>query len=218
MDIKTTRNNDIQYHIESNAVLGLRATFMQEPIFTYNEEEKLSKVIITTAYPEKDCEFKVPQIVLSDCSFSLDTTTLCDNYAGDIIDIGIDGKERVIGTQFATVVPYNMSIVCFANKFGIAKDLANRVFNMFSFEAKNLFSYNLGLNIMSVTKGNTSPYNTSGSNTYQSTVSVSGKLNWAGNATYKHSLYLQNIELLMRCCKNKKEMSEPYNKDDCFRM
>ena len=41
MDIKTTRNNDIQYHIESNAVLGLRATFMQEPVFTYNEEEKL---------------------------------------------------------------------------------------------------------------------------------------------------------------------------------
>ena len=70
---------------------------MQEPIFTYNEEEKLSKVIITTAYPEKDCEFKVPQIVLSDCSFSLDTTTLCDNYAGDIIDIGIEKLKSRLG-------------------------------------------------------------------------------------------------------------------------
>lgn len=218
MDIKRAKNNDIQYHIESNTVIGLRATFMQEPIFTYNEEEKLSKVIITTAYPEKDCEFKVPQIVLSDCSFSLNTTTLYDNYDNDIIEIGDDGLEHIIGKQFATVVPYNISIVCFANKYVIAKELANRVFNMFSFEAKELFSYNLGLNVMNVTKGGTAPYNTSGSNTYQSSVSISGQINWVGKVTQKHSLYLHNVELLMRCCKNRDELGDPYDRNDYFQM
>ena len=205
---------DLEYHLEKSFVTGLRAVFMEEDIFRYTPDDMTTEVIITSAYPDLDIDFKVPQIVLTDTSFALNQTSLSNNFESDIIETDQNGRNVVVGKRYATVVPYSATISCFAQEHVIAKDLANRVFNMIGFGARDLFNNYFNLNISNVAKGGTGLQKTKPNNTYISNISITGNIHWIGEKRPLRAKYLNNIELMMKTAFNKSDYEEPYNKND----
>lgn len=206
--------NDLEYYLEKSIITGLRSVFMEEDIFKYNPDDIVSGVVITSAYPDLDMDFKIPQIVLVDTGFALNQTSLCNNFDSDIIEKDEQGKSRIVGKRYATVVPYNATISCFAQEHGIAKDLANRVFNLVGFEARDLFNDYFNLNITNVSKGGTGLQKNKPNNTYISNVSISGNIHWVGEKRVLKPKYLKNIELMMKTAYNLEDYNEPYDSKD----
>ena len=205
---------DLEYYLEKSIITGLRSVFMEEDIFKYTDNDTTTQVIITSAYPDLDIDFKTPQIVLVDSSFALNQTSLSNNFESDIIETDEHGKKVITGKRYATVVPYNATISCFAEEHGIAKDLANRVFNIIGFEARDLFNDYFNLNIMNVSKGGTGLQRNKPNNTYTSTVSISGNIHWIGEKRPLRPKYIKNIELLMKTAYNQEHYDKPFNRDD----
>lgn len=216
---KLDRENDLEYQLEKKIITGLRSVFMAKEEFTFSPNMDETKVVITSAYPDKDCDFKVPQIVFTDASYSIGETSLCGNYESDIIKEKSDGV--VIGKRFVTTVPYNVNIMCLATKLGIAKDLANRVVNIIKFEGYELFNNYMALNINSVTKNGSGEYRTATNNAntiFQSSINISGIINWSGYTIYNNPVYLRNIEYLMKVCNDENDFEEPYDINDYKRI
>lgn len=205
---------DLEYYLEKSIVTGLRSVFMEEDVFKYTPEDVTSQVIITSAYPDTDIDFKTPQIVLADTSFSLNQTSLSNNFDSDIIEKDEQGKKKIVGRKYATIVPYNVTISCFAQEHGIAKDLANRVFNLIGFEARGLFNDYFNLNITNVSKGGTGLQKNKPNNTYISNVSITGNIHWIGEKRFLETKYLKNIEVMMKTARNLEDYKEPYDKND----
>lgn len=209
-----TNVQDLEYYLEKSMVTGLRAVFMEEDMFKYTPDDETTGVIITSAYPDVDVDFKIPQIVFSDSSFSLSQTSLSNNFYGDIIETDENGTEYIAGQKYATIVPYNATILCFAQEHGIAKDLANRVFNLVGFEARELFNDAFNLNITNVAKGGTGLQKTKPNNTYVSNISMTGNINWVGEKRPLRPKYLKNIEMMMKTAYNRKHYDKPYDPSD----
>lgn len=205
---------DLEYYLEKSIITGLRATFMEEDIFKYSPDDIKTEVIITSAYPDLDIDFKTPQIVLVDSNFALSQTSLSNNFEGDIIEKDEHGRNQVVGKRYATIVPYNATISCFAQEHGIAKDLGNRVFNIIGFEARDLFNNYFNLNITNVSKGGTGLQRSKPNNTYASTVSISGNIHWIGEKRPLKAKYFKNIELMMKTAFNSQDYHEPYDIND----
>lgn len=205
---------DLEYYLEKSIITGLRSIFMEEDVFKYTPDDVTTDVIITSAYPEVDVDFKIPQIVLIDSSFALNQTSLSNNFDSDIIETDQHGRKVIVGKRYATVVPYNATISCFAQEHGIAKDLANRVFNMIGFEARDLFNNYFNLNIMNVSKGGTVLQRNKPNNTYASTVSISGNIHWIGEKRPLRPKYIKNIELMMKTAYNQEDYDKPFDRDD----
>lgn len=205
---------DLEYYLEKSIITGLRAVFMEDDMFKYNPNDVLSRVIITSAYPETDVDFKTPQIVITDSNFALNQTSLCNNFEGDIIEKDERGRDKIVGARYATVVPYNVSISCFAEEHGIAKDLANRVFNLVGFEARDLFNDYFNLNITNISKGGTGLQKNRPNNTYISNISITGNIHWIGEKRFLKPQYLKNIDVMMKTAYNIEDYNEPYDKDD----
>lgn len=205
---------DLEYYLEKSIVTGLRAVFMEEDVFKYSPEDVNSQVIITSAYPDTDVDFKTPQIVLADTGFALSQTGLSNNFESDIIEKDEQGKSKIVGRRYATVVPYNVTISCFAQEHGIAKDLANRVFNIIGFEARDLFNDYFNLNISNVSKGGTGLQKNKPNNTYISNISITGNVHWIGEKRFLRPKYLKNIEVMMKTAYNVEDYNEPYDSND----
>ena len=205
---------DLEYYLEKSFITGLRAVFMEEDIFKYTPDDITTEVIITSAYPDLDIDFKTPQIILADTSFALNQTSLSNNFESDIIETDKNGRKTIVGKRYATVVPYSATISCFAQEHGIAKDLANRVFNMIGFEAKDLFNNYFNLNVVNVSKGGTGLQRTKPNNTYVSNVSITGNIHWIGEKRPLKPNYLKNIEVMMKTAFNRPDYDEPYDKED----
>lgn len=205
---------DLEYYLEKSVVTGLRSTFMEEDIFKYNPDDTITDVIITSAYPELDVDFKIPQIVLTDTNFALSQTSLSNNFESDIIEPDQNGVKRIVGQRFATVVPYNVTISCFAQEHGIAKDLANRVFNIIGFEARDLFNDYFNLNITNVSKGGTGMQKNRPNTTYISSIAITGNIHWIGEKRPLKPKFIKNIELLMKTAFNKADYNEPFDIND----
>lgn len=206
--------NDLEYYLEKSIITGLRSVFMEEDIFRYSPDDIASGVVITSAYPDLDMDFKIPQIVLADTGFALNQTSLCNNFDSDIIEKDEQGKNKIVGKRYATVVPYNATISCFAQEHGIAKDLANRVFNLVGFEARDLFNDYFNLNITNVSKGGTGLQKNKPNNTYISNISISGNIHWVGEKRILKPKYLKNIELMMKTAYNLEDYNGPYDSKD----
>lgn len=137
-----------------------------------------------------------------------------NNFEDAIIETDKDGFNRHVGNRFATVVPYSIQINCLAEEEGISKDLANRVINLIHFEARELFSDVLLLNVQSVSKGGSGYMKSSPNNTFQSTISVSGTVYWYGEKRVKLPKYISNLDLIGRYAKDFKDFKKPYDEKD----
>jgi len=169
------RQLDLEYALESSFVTGLRAVFKFDDAFPYIHESAETKLLITSTFPEKDHDMKIPQIIVSVGGLQINQTSFYNNYHGDIIKDGV-----VIGKRFATNIPYSVSLVCLASKDGTAKDLANKVFKYISFTTSEIFNDDLRLNIQSVGRSSGGPQRQMPDKAFGHTVSVSGVLNWIG--------------------------------------
>ena len=212
MIYNANRKNDLEYHLEKSYILGLRSTLMEDEDFTFSPNLEESKIEITTDYPDKDMEFKIPQIVVTGVSYGLSETSLSNNYMNAIIK-EVDGEMVKLGERYATVVPYNMSLICFASNSSMSKDLANKVVNLLGFEAMDFFNNELNLNIRSINKGGTNVYNTKPNMTFMTNVGISGNIHWVGEKYYKTPNYLKNMEAIVRLASKKDEMCAPFDKD-----
>lgn len=206
------RHNDLEYNLEKNYILALRSTLMEDEDFTYNSDLTESKVDITTDYPEKEMEFKIPQIVVTGVSYSISDTSLSNNRMNAIIK-EVEGEQVNVGERYVTIVPYSISLICFASNTGLSKDLANKLVNLIKFEASEFFNYKLNLNIHSINKSPTSMYNSKPNQTFMTTVSISGNIHWVGEKYYKTPNYLKNLDALLRVASNEEEFDTPFDEE-----
>ncbi len=181
---------NIEYDLEESLVTGLRATFMYDDTFTYNEDLSQSKCIITSSFPEKEQDIKIPHIVVVISNLSISKTSLSNNFYDVIIEEGIQ-----VGEKYASVVPYSASIICIANKDGEAKDLASKVLDYLSFTATDIFEDVLGLNIQNYSKSAGSPYRQMPDKAFAHTVNISGTANWIGEKRNVNNALIQQIKL-----------------------
>lgn len=211
---KRRPTSDLEYYLEKSFITALRAVFMEEVEYTYNNDDNETDIIITSAYPNIDVDFKIPQIVLTDSNFSLSQTSLYNNFDSDIIEKDSNGFDRVVGKKYSTPVPYSVNITCFAQEHGIAKDLANRVFNIISFDARDLFNDFMHLNITTVNKGGTGVYKTKPNMTYSSSVSLQGTIYWVAEKRPMMPDFIKNIKVLMKTSFNEADFNEPFDEED----
>jgi len=166
---------DIERAIETNLVTGLRTVFVTEEEHHYNKDMKVTKIIISGAFPSKDSEMKIPQLVVTQIGLSIQKTSLFGNYYGDIIENGI-----VVGQRFKTIVPYSASIVCLSSSDSSSKDLAGKVLNYITFVASEFFDNDLHLNIQGAQKSTGGPQRLVPNKAFAHTISINGTLHWAG--------------------------------------
>lgn len=164
---------DIEYEIEKKYMTALRAIFEIDTKFRYNEDDTLTKVIITPEYPMKGSSFKTPHIVATNVSYSFNLqNTMFNNYCSDII---AETGEK-IGESILNIVPYSVSLVCLSEYF-VSKDLANSVVNWMSAGASEVFKF-LGLNIQNVSKSATSAQHQYPEHIFETVVGVQGYVEW----------------------------------------
>lgn len=212
MIYSNNRNNDLEYNLEKNYILGLRSTLMEDDDFTFNIDPVQTKVIITTDYPEKEMEFKIPQIVVTGINYSISDTSLCNNFTNAIIK-EVDGERVKVGERYATVVPYGMSLICFASNSSLSKDLANKLVNLIKFEAFDFFNYEMNLNVKSISKGTTSMYNSKPNQSFMTSVNINGDIHWVGEKYYKTPNYLKNLKAILRSVSNEDGFYSPFDED-----
>ena len=212
MIYSNNRNNDLEYNLEKNYILGLRSTLMEDDDFTFNIDPVQTKVIITTDYPEKEMEFKTPQIVVTGINYSISETSLCNNFTNAIIK-EVDGERVKVGERYATVVPYGMSLICFASNSSLSKDLANKLVNLIKFEAFDFFNYEINLNVKSISKGTTSMYNSKPNQSFMTPVNINGDIHWVGEKYYKTPNYLKNLKAILRSVSNEDGFYSPFDED-----
>jgi len=166
---------DIERFIETNIVTGLRTVFSTEEEHNYSKDSKATRIIISGAFPNKDAEMKIPQLVITQIAISIQKTSLFANYYGDIIENGI-----VKGQKFKTIVPYSVSIVCLSATDSSSKDLAGKVLNYITFAASEFFDNDLQLNIQGAQKAQGGPHRFVPNKAFAHTVSLNGTLHWSG--------------------------------------
>lgn len=168
---------DIEYEIEKRFVLSLRKIFEFDDRFIYNKDEKITKIVITSEYPEKDAPLKTPHIVVAGISYQFDMQR---TFYGNYNDLELDSSGKiVIGENFVNVVPYSLSIICLGELFS-SKDLANKVVNYITLAARDVFD-GLNLNIASVGKGASGARSQQPEKIFETNVSVQGHVQWNGS-------------------------------------
>lgn len=180
---------DIEKHLESSYVRGLREVFRYGDKFKYDNNDILTGVIISSTYPSKDVTMKIPQIVVGNASYQFESTSLFNNFASDIIS-PTGNKKR----QHATPVQYSIQMICAAEIDGISKDLSNTVANYINFEFREVFDEILKLNIRAIGKSPGGLQRQFPQGVYLNTVSVSGTLLWTGERSLNETI-LNSIKL-----------------------
>lgn len=166
---------NIDEEIERRLILGLRRVFEDDPDFTFRDDLKTGKIVISSAYPSKDDPMSIIQIVVISEGYQISQQSLYNNYANDIIEEG-----KVVGRKFRATIPYSATLVCLAEGDGIAKDLSNRVISYISFVAAELFNDILNLNIQACARTRGGPQRQIPEKAFAHTVSINGVLNWTG--------------------------------------
>lgn len=189
MGYPTDTNDDPEKVIEAKYVTALRAIFEYDDKFVYNENDELTKVIISPEYPDKEATLKTPQLVVTNIAYQYNRqTSFFGNLNRDLYD-PITG--RPIGQEYVNVIPYSLSCICLA-EFFISKDLANRVMNYVTFIASEVFD-GLLLHISNVAKSPTVAQQQWPERMFETTVSIQGHVEWVGTKTKNLSaLHLLN--------------------------
>lgn len=164
---------DIEREIEARWILGLRRVFEFDTQFKYNKIDSKTKIIISPDFPEKDAQFKIPQIVVTGIAFQNNTQmTFGNNFFSDIPRNGI---VNYASASFAQI-PYSATLICIG-EYDISRNLANRAFFYTNFRAYEYLSDSLRLNIQGVSKGPSSPKEQYPEHIFQTPVSVQGSMN-----------------------------------------
>jgi len=175
---------DIEQQIEARYVKAFKAIFEKDDTFVYNEDDKLTKLIITPEFPEKDATLKTPHLVVTNITYNFNCeTSFYSNYYMDIFD----DEGRQIGKRYLNIIPYSLGLVCLSEYF-VSKDLANRALSYLTFTAKELFD-SIYIKVGSVSKNPTSPHRQYPEHIFETTLSVQGNLEWEGNK-------IRDLELL----------------------
>lgn len=180
---------DIEYHIEGALTKGLRAVFLYEDEFKYDDDDKETKVFISPAYPRKDEDFKIAQICIVNVSYQLSENSLFANYYGDIVRDG-----AVVGYRYATHVPYSVQVVCVAQSSSESKDLSNKVLDHIMFSSREIFSDLLRLNIKDAQKSSGGFEKYVPQDQFTSTISLSGSVHWVGEKIHMKPNIVKEIE------------------------
>ena len=170
---------DIEYELEKKYVKGLKAIFENDTDFSYNSNDEVTKVIITTDYPESDIPFKTPHLVITGIAYQLNPqNTFSNNFYRDLNYNGmVNGAQ-----EFANIIPYSLNFICLG-EWSLSKDLANRLIQYLSFIAYTYFSDVLGIQMMSISKGPTAPQAQYPEKIFETVIAVQGNMNWTAAKT-----------------------------------
>lgn len=169
---------DIERRIEKKFVIGLRAIFEMDDSFIYNEDDTLTKIMITPEYPEKGASFYTPHLVVTNISYQFN---LQNSFYGNYLDDIINNDGVHIGAKSANIVPYSLNVICLAEYY-VSKDLANKVVNYMAYVAREVFN-RMSLNIQTVSKSPTIAQQQWAEHIFETNVTVNGYVQWSGTKT-----------------------------------
>jgi hypothetical protein len=177
---------DIEREIEARYVRGVRRIFEFDDEFMYNVSDEISRVIITTDFPNPDTPFKTPHIVITGIGYQNESQYgFSNNFNQNFAVNGI----RNYGSEYVAQIPYSVSLICLG-QYDVSRNLANRLAYYVDFEAYEYLSDNLMLNIRNITKSPSSVKEQYPEKIFQTPVTVQGILNLAVNKTPFN--YLEN--------------------------
>lgn len=164
---------DIEYELEKMFVTTFRGIFEFDQKFVYNKNEQESLIAITSEYPETDVPLQSPHLVVTGISYQFNMmNSLTNNFYREYM------TPEGLCSEYLNIIPYSINIACLGEIF-VSKDLANKVINYVSFEMSEVFE-GLGLNIMNISKGPTTPQSQYPDKVFETVVSIQGKVDWKG--------------------------------------
>jgi hypothetical protein len=166
---------DLEHELETRFVSTLRSVFATDNKFLYNKDDKQTKVLITTEYPDTETPWKTPQIIVTDIAWNFNAYQFIGNNFNRDVAVG---KIVNAQTEFAASVPYSVTLLCMGIKYD-SKDVANRLFNYISLI--NFADFNAtGLNIVNIGKNPMVVATQFPEKVFQTPITVSGEFIWTG--------------------------------------
>lgn len=183
---------DIERLVEKNFVLALRAIFENDNSFVYNEDDTKTGIMITPEYPpynnERTIQLSLPYLVITDITYQFSRdTSLSNNFS----ESAWDTSGFMVGEKKYSSIPYNLSILCFAEEFA-AKDLANKVVGYIMHTWEDLFD-SIHMNVRTASKGSSRLQSQYPNKIYQVPISISGVAYWTGLKMVQDKTKLDNI-------------------------
>ena len=168
---------DIEREIERRIIQSLRFLFSLDKRFIYDDDEKKTKVCLTTDYTENEAPLKLPHIVVSGITYSFDMgTSYFNNYSQPLFnDNGVN-----IGKRYINVIPFSYQLGCYGENY-TSRDLANATLNYVTFAGIPAFKA-LNIRTLRAEKGNTTP-TAQFPKVFHTSVNISGSFEWKGEVT-----------------------------------
>lgn len=168
---------NVEYELEKRFIKGLRAIFEKDSDFSYNNDEEVTGVVITTDYPEdQEVPLKIPHLIITGIGFQSSTeNTFGYNFMADEKAFGL-----VNGVQsYANIVPYSLTIICAGNR-NDSKDLASKLSEYITFSASYYLNETMDLQISTINKSPTGPSKQFPQKLFETNISIQGTLYWIG--------------------------------------
>lgn len=164
---------DIERAIEAKIILILRYIFANDDVFNYNEEDKITKVLIDAAYSSIEATNERPTIIIDEISFTINCqSSVGGNFLDSYVDPGTGKTVRV----FASQIPFTFTAKCTGFE-SVSSNLANKLVNIFATSQTDMFvSENMQFHMVS--KGPSGLKQDNQDRLFESRVSVSGVTDW----------------------------------------
>ena len=168
-----SNEHDIERALEAKIILLLRYIFANDSIFTYNEEDKETSILIDTAYPSIEATNERPTVIIDEIAYTFNCqSALGGNYADSYIDEVTGETVRL----FATQIPFSFSAKCTGLE-SVSANLANKLVNIFASSQRDMFESE-HLQFSLVNKGPSGMKKDNQDRLFESRVSVSGIADW----------------------------------------
>lgn len=168
---------DPEYEIEKRLIKGFRSIFEKDGRFIYNKDNKITKLLITTDYPDNLEKLGfMPHIVVSNINLQ---NNLHNSFGYNFYRESDHKGFKDLVEQYAYIIQYSVTVICTAPK-NISKDLANRLSWYISFAASKYLSEDLGLQISNISKGTSSPSKQFPEKVFDTPIQITGTLYWVG--------------------------------------
>lgn len=168
---------DIEAKLEDLYMETFRAIYKNHPKYTYSDNKKNTKIMITSEYPTKnELPMKIPQILIHNISYSINLdNTIFRNY----LDCESIDKPYIDSFTEATIIPYSLAISAISGK-STSKNIANEIVSYLSFVYKKVFDQ-LNLQISNLSKGPTQAISKYPQEIFETVIQISGTTQWSGN-------------------------------------
>lgn len=166
---------DIERELERRIIIGLRKVFEVFEFsgeFRYNNDDEITRIIITPDFPVSEIAFKTPHIVVTNIRYQINNqATLQNNFYQDVSRANIHNYE----SEHIVMIPFLSSMLCMG-EYDVSRNLANRLFYYISFQAYDYFSLLLKLNLSNLSKESTAPAAQYPEKIFQTPVNLQGTL------------------------------------------